>query len=207
MRVLPLLLATALAGAPALAHDAAHHHPAAAADQASSEATGVQVKLNPATLLDQQGRRVGFPDELFAGRIAIVDFVYTDCTTLCPLFSGIFADLQTRLGDRLGNQFVLVSISIDPTTDTPPRLKRYAERFEAGPGWLWITGAKPEIDRVLKGLGAYVPDFTRHPGAVLIGDTKSGRWTRLYGTPAVGEIERAAETFLAARVAEAGTPR
>jgi protein SCO1/2 len=178
----------------ARAHDPAHHHPAEAAAPAS-----VKVVLRDAPLLDASGKRVRLSQEVIGARIAVVNFIYTSCTTVCPVSSATFQQLQQKLGARLGKDVVLVSITVDPLRDTPQRLREYAGRYEAREGWVWLTGAKPDVDSVLKGLGAYSSRIEDHPATVLIGDARGGPWTRIFGFPSVDELMARIDTTHLAR--------
>ncbi len=140
-----------------------------------------EVKLHDLELLDQDGRKVRFRSDVVGDRIVVIDSFFTTCGLICPILSAIFVDLQEQLGDRLGKEVALVSISVDPNTDIPPRLKEFAGTWEAKPGWVFLTGQKGSVDRVLEGLGLYSADFAAHPAAFLVGDGKSGQWTRFYG--------------------------
>lgn len=191
------LAAAALVAAPALAHDAhmhhamQEHHPASHAHHAGASAAapaGADVELSQAPLLDVSGKRVQLARDVLAGRIAVVNFVYTHCTTVCPVTSATFELLQRKLGDALGRDVVLVSITVDPLRDTPWRLREFASRYDAGAGWHWLTGAKPDVDEVLKGFGAYTPDFADHPAMVLVGMPGSQQWTRFLGFPSVEQL-------------------
>lgn len=178
-----------------LAHDPAHEHHAAPA----SAPGAAKVVLRDVPLLDAGGRRVRLAQDVIGNRIAVVNFIYTACTTVCPVSSATFQLLQKRLASRLGKDVVLVSITVDPLRDTPPRLREYAGRYEAGEGWVWLTGAKPDVDSVLKGLGAYAPRFEDHPAMVLIGDARGGPWTRFLGFPSVDELLARIDTIHLAR--------
>jgi len=145
------------------------------------EARKVEVKLHDLEMLDQDGRKIHFRSDVVGDRIVVIDSFFTTCGLICPILSAIFADLQEQLGDRLGKEVALVSISVDPNTDIPPRLKEFAGTWEAKPGWVFLTGQKGSVDRVLEGLGLYSADFAAHPAAFLVGDGKSGQWTRFYG--------------------------
>jgi protein SCO1/2 len=180
----------------ARAHDAAHHHPPEAVAPASAK-----VALSEAPLLDQGGRRVRLAQDVIGERIAVVNFIYTSCTTVCPVSSATFQQLQQKLGARLGKDVVLVSITVDPLRDTPQRLREYAARYEAREGWVWLTGAKPDVDGVLKGLGAYSSRFEDHPSMVLVGDARGGPWTRFFGFPSVDELLARIDTVQAGREA------
>jgi protein SCO1 len=125
--------------------------------------------------------------DVIGERIAVVNFIYTTCTTVCPVSSASFAQLQERLGPALGREVVLVSITVDPVRDTPERLREYAARYGTREGWAWLTGAKRDIDGTLKGFGAYAPNFEDHPAMVLVGDA-SGGWSRFFGFPSVEQL-------------------
>jgi protein SCO1 len=110
-----------------------------------------------------------------------MSFIYTSCTTVCPVVSSIMAKVQQQLGARVGKEVQLVSISIDPQRDDPQRLADYARSFQKGPGWSWLTGSRPSVEATLKGLGSWSPDPGNHPPLILVGDGNSRQWTRYYG--------------------------
>ncbi|GAB4238002.1 MAG: SCO family protein [Deltaproteobacteria bacterium] len=194
--VAALALAAALAGHPA----PARAEGAKGVDAPEEVSSGtVAVRLYDAPLLDQDGRKVRFPGEVIGDRVVVIDTFFTTCTLICPILGAIFSDLQEQLGDRLERDVRLISISVDPATDIPPRLKRYAEQWEARPGWLFLTGEKKVVDRVLEGIGMYSPDFTDHPSAFLVGDGREGKWTRFYGFASPGQIVSRVEELLAGR--------
>lgn len=178
-RVIPLALLVFLAAA--LFAPGGSFAAQGSADEPEAEARKVEVKLHDLEMLDQDGRKVRFRSDVVGDRIVVIDTFFTTCGLICPILSAIFADLQEQLGDRLGKEVALVSITVDPNTDIPPRLKEYAGTWEARPGWVFLTGQKQGVDRVLDGLGFYSADFAAHPAAFLVGDGKSGKWTRFYG--------------------------
>jgi len=177
-------------------HDA-HRHEASTA-----YAGAAKVVMSAAPLLDQAGRRVRMAQDVIADRVAIVNFVYTACTTVCPVTSASFSQLQERLGGALGKEVVLVSISVDPLRDTPERLREYAKRFGARDGWVWLTGEKCDVDEVLKGFGAYTANFEDHPAMVLVGEA-SGGWTRYFGFPTIEQLLARADVLRLARASAA----
>jgi protein SCO1/2 len=176
-----------------LAHDE-HHHAASAAAPSTTK-----VVLRDVPLVDATGKRLRLAQDVIGERIAVVNFIYTSCTTVCPVSSATFQQLQQRLGASLGKEVVLVSITVDPLRDTPQRLREYAGRYEAREGWVWLTGAKPDVDSVLKGFGAYSSRFEDHPLMVLIGDARGGPWTRFFGFPSVDELLARIDTTHLAR--------
>jgi protein SCO1/2 len=200
------LLAAALGAAatlPASAGDDPHAACRAAAAEASAAPAGAPataaVTLEDLALVDQDGSSRRLRSEVVADRLVVMDFIFTSCTTICPVLSSRMAKLQEALGDRLGRDVHLVSISIDPLRDTPPRLLAYARKWRARPGWTFLTGPKPEVDAVLKGVGAYTPGFADHPPMFLVGDGRTGSWTRLNGFPDAERLLAQVDALAAAR--------
>jgi len=174
---------------------AGHDHSAPAA----APAQDIPVRLSGRPLSDQEGRRLRLKDDVIGDRIVVVSFVYTSCTTVCPVVSSIFSDLQTRLGDRLDKDVRLISMTVDPATDTPGRLKSYAANYAARPGWYWLTGSSANVAEALKGFGAYTEKFENHPVVVMIGDGRTGKWSRHYGLAKSETLMTQIESYLAAR--------
>jgi protein SCO1/2 len=186
------------------AHDGTKHADAPKGKPAPA-AQRVDITLHDEELVDQDGRRVRFVSDVMGEHIVLVNFVYTTCTTTCPLASAIFQQVQAQLGKRLGNDVVMVTVSVDPTTDTPERLKAYAAKFKAKSGWTWLTGNKYAVIKVLEGLGAYAEDFTTHPNMVLVGDARSGHWTRHFGFTSPQVIVAQVDELAAARASARST--
>lgn len=170
---------------PHAAHRAMLHKPKPISSSSS------QVKLPDLELLDQDGRRVKFRSDLVQDRLVVIDFIYTSCGTVCPILSSVFAQVQEELGDALGEEVFLISISVDPATDRPERLKAYAQRYQARPGWTFLTGERQTIDQLLSALGTYTFDLSEHPPSVLVGHAGKGHWTRFNGFPKPQEIHQA----------------
>jgi len=139
-------------------------------------------------VLDQQGRRLNFYTDLVKGKTVAVNFIFTTCTTICPPLAATFRRVQQDLGERVGRDVHLISISVDPTTDTPERLNSFASKFKAGPGWTFVTGGKPEISALLKSLGAMAADKNDHTAMMLVGNDRAGSWTRTYGLASASSI-------------------
>jgi protein SCO1 len=132
-------------------------------------------------VIDQDGKTVRFYSDLVKDRVVAVNFVFTTCTTICPPLGANFAKLRQLLGDRAGRDVRLISVSVDPATDTPERLKAWSQKFGAGPGWILVTGDRAEITRLLKALGVYTSGLGDHSPLVLLGNDARHRWTRAYG--------------------------
>ncbi len=181
--------------------DAHEHHRKMLEEQNKANANFADIVLPDAVLVTQDGAEVSLQSDVVGDRIVVMDFVYTTCTTVCPVLSAIFSQVQNKLGDRLGREVVMVSMSVDPNRDTPARLKKYAERLGAGDSWLWLTGRQQTVIEVLEELGAYTPNFADHPSMVLVGDGRSGQWARFIGFPGAAQIISKVDEFSAARMA------
>jgi protein SCO1/2 len=188
-----------LGSGPARAHGAAHDKHATQPPPSTTGSGSMEVKLLDLELIDQNGLPALFKSDVIGERIVVMNFIYTTCTTVCPVASAIFGQVQKRLGQRLGKDVFMVSVSVDPVRDRPARLKAYAKKQKARPGWTWLTGQKGTVDKVLEGLGAYAPSFEDHPTMVLVGDARTGAWTRFFGFTAPDQIMAEVDKLVAAR--------
>ncbi len=150
-------------------------------DRASASGPGAEHFTN-APLITQDGKVVRFYDDLIKGKSVVINFIYTECGDSCPLETAKLAQVQKLLGNRMGKDIFFYSISIDPKHDTPQMLKEYATKFHAGPGWLFLTGKKEDIELIRSRMGqAAAPDqnqLTDHSTSLVIGDEPSGQWMR-----------------------------
>jgi protein SCO1 len=129
-------------------------------------------------VLDQHNRALRFQSDLVDARTVVINFIFTSCTTTCPLLTTAMRAIQRELADRVGRDVWLISVSVDPTVDRPERLRAIAEQYGAGDGWTFVTGGRPEINRLLKALGSYGGDVTAHTTTMVIGNARTGRWIR-----------------------------
>jgi len=183
-------LALAGTGIHAAQDDPHAAHRAHTAQRASGAATSVAL---PGTdLLQTEGRAFRLDAAAFGQRVVVIDFVFTSCTTICPLLNAVMASLQTQLGNRLGEDIVLVSISVDPSRDTPVRMSNKAREIGAGPNWIWLTGPQAEIDRTLRAFGLPRGRPEDHPPTILVGSPQRGEWLKWVGLPRVDDLAQAA---------------
>jgi cytochrome oxidase Cu insertion factor (SCO1/SenC/PrrC family) len=161
--------------------EASHEVATPAAEMTKVSSTELPSKMNiPDTeLLDQNGRKIHFYTDLVKGQTVVINFIFTTCTTICPPLGATFARVQKELGDKADVRFI--SVSVDPATDTPERLKAWGAKFHAGEGWTFVTGDKPQVDELLRALGASSARREDHSPTVLIGNDANGVWTRTYG--------------------------
>ena len=160
--------------------------PAASSPSSSSsprEETGnlAKIKFPDVEVLNQNGERLHFYRDLVKGKTVAINFIFTTCTTICPPLDATFARMQKELGERAGRDVHLISISVDPLTDTPERLKAWGAKFRAGAGWTFVTGEKTQVDELLRAVSASSANPQDHTPTVIIGNDARGEWTRAYG--------------------------
>ena len=139
-------------------------------------------------LVDQDGREVSFYTDLLQDRTVIINVMFATCTGACPVMSGTLEKIQDHLGDRLGKDVRLLSISIDPVHDTPARLKEYAARFHARPGWYFLTGPRENVEAVLRKLGQWSDEPSAHQTLLLIGNERTGLWKKALALAPTDEL-------------------
>jgi len=144
-------------------------------------------KIPNAHIYDQNGNQLNFYNDLVKGKTVAINFIFTTCTASCPPLTATFRKVQQNAVDR-GLPLQLISISVDPTVDTPERLHAFAEKFNAGPGWTFVTGDKSEIDTLLQGLGAAVSNKNDHTPMIMIGNDNADYWTRAYGLSSPSQL-------------------
>jgi protein SCO1/2 len=186
--VKPLAIASALAAAMiaslapcASAHSAddphaQHHHEMMAGTTRST----VDYTVPPVKLVRDDGRTVSLTDELNDGRPVVMNFIYTTCTSICPLSSQTFSQLQGKLA-TLRENVHMVSISIDPEQDTPARLSEYARKFRAGPGWQHYTGTLAASTEAQRAFDVYRGDKMSHTPVTLLRSAPGKPWVRIDG--------------------------
>jgi protein SCO1/2 len=160
---------------------------ASAGAQAAAASPG-QKYFGDIKLLNQDGKEMNLYSDLMQGRTVVINVMFTTCTGACPVMSATIEKIQTHLGDRVGKDVRLVSISIDPVHDTPARLKEYAARFHAGPGWVFLTGSKEDVQAALRKLGQWVEDPSDHQTLFLIGNDRTGLWKKAFALAPTDQI-------------------
>ena len=150
------------------------------ADATTEKYSFSSMQIPNVRVLDQNGKALDFYSDLVKGHNVAINFIFTTCTTVCPVLTATFRRVQTEL-EKSQSEVKLISVSVDPTVDTHERLRDFADKFKAGPGWTFVTGDKTEIDSLLQRLGAGVGNKNDHTSMVLIGNDPADVWTRTYG--------------------------
>ncbi len=153
----------------------------AASETATAAVDQKPLEIPDVELIDHNGNRVRLYTDLVKGRNVAINTFFTSCTTICPVLTATVANVQKKLLELGRDDIQLISISVDPTTDTPSRLKAWSENFNVQPGWTLLTGDKASIDQALKALQSFTPDPKDHSPMILIGNEPSGTWKQVFG--------------------------
>jgi protein SCO1/2 len=153
----------------------------AGAASAASEAPGGSTFSN-AVLTTHEGRQVRFHDELIKDRIVVLNMMYTVCAGICPLNTASLLQVQRALGERVGRDIFIYSLTLRPEMDTPAALQDYATRYGVGKGWTFLTGRPADVDAIRRSMGFYDSDpaadadISNHTGMLRIGNAARDRW-------------------------------
>jgi len=150
-------------------------------------------------LTTHEGRRVKFYDDLIKNRLVVINMMYAQCEGICPISTMNLQQVHKALGQRVGRDIFMYSITLEPKHDTPQVLKQYVAARSIQPGWLFLTGEPAHVDEIRRTLGFFDPNpavdsnRSQHTGMVRIGNDTYDRW---HMTPALGEPEPIVEAIL-----------
>jgi protein SCO1/2 len=147
---------------------------AANAHAQEAQPSAAQKYFTDTVLINQNGEKMRLYSDLLKGKTVIIDSFFATCQGSCLPMSRNLAKCRTRSAIVLGKDAVIISISVDPTVDTPPALKAYAKKLNARPGWYFMTGDKQNVDFALKKLGQFVDDKQDHLNIFIIGNERTG---------------------------------
>lgn len=139
------------------------------------------VDIPDLSLLDQNGKRVRFYSDLFKGKVVVLSFFFTSCTYVCPMQGAALSRLKSHLGERLGKDVFFVSVTKDPETDTPERLRLWGNRYGAGRGWTLVTGEREVMRKLVMNMTGEPLGTEMHQPVVVIGSDKTGTWMEAPG--------------------------
>lgn len=149
--------------------------------------TLVTVNLPDVILFNQEGDQARLLDLMKSDRPVMVDFIYATCTTICPVLSAGFSNLQRKLGpDR--EKVVMISFSIDPEHDTPEIMKEYLETYGAESGWHFYTGSRDGMDRLMKAFGVFVTNKMNHLPVTFLRKPGETQWVKIYGLISTADL-------------------
>jgi protein SCO1/2 len=143
---------------------------------------------------DQEGRALKFYDDLIKNKMVIISFIYTSCTDICPLTTARMTQLEDKLGNLVGRDFFIISMTVDPENDTPEKLKAYAKAYGTGPGWTFVTGSPENIRAINYKLGDRSRQLSEHRNEIVLGNAATGEWQR---DNVFGDLDRVVMTVRA----------
>ena len=131
-------------------------------------------------LVNQNGEKVCFTDLVQSDKPVIVNFIFGACSGICPVIAAGYSNLQQKLGPE-SKKVHLVSITIDPENDTPKIMKEFLKRYQAQPGWDFLTGSREDVDKLMYAFNAYIPNKAYNFPLTLIHSPTDGAWVRIFG--------------------------
>lgn len=138
-------------------------------------------------LRTHEGKAVRFYDDLIKGKVVTINLIYATCTKICPTVTANLARVHKLLGDRVGRDIFMYSITLKPEVDTPEVLRKYAEMHEAGAGWFFLTGEPKDVELLRRKLGFVDPDpvvdadKSSHTGNIRYGNEALQVWATCPG--------------------------
>ena len=143
-------------------------------------------------VIDQNGRTLHFYDDVIKGKIVVISFIYTSCQDLCPLNTARMAQLYDKLDGAVGRDLFFISMTVDPENDTPERMKAFADAFDVGPGWLFLTGKVADIRAINYKLGDRSDrSLSEHRNEIVLGNDAISDWQRASAFGDLGSVAQA----------------
>ena len=122
------------------------------------------------TLTDQHGDRVNLSD--YRGKWVVMDWIYTNCMTVCPSLTHEMMEVRDALGDRIGTRLELISVTFDAERDGVETMRKHAENVTGNAqGWAWLTGTQKETDAVARAYGLAYADAPAMMGVPMFDHT------------------------------------
>lgn len=141
----------------------------------------VHFEIPDVEVLDQDGNKRRFYSDLIKDKIVVMSFFYTSCPSFCPSMNRKLGRLQESLGDRFGKDVFIVTVTKDPETDTPARLKEWSKNLKIKSGWTMVTGDVNAIGKIVRDFTGDPLGKASHNTIFIIGNDKTGSWADLSG--------------------------
>jgi protein SCO1 len=154
----------------------------------AAERTPAHKYFSDVELINQHGERLRFYSDLLQGKVVIISSFMATCKAACPPKNLNLEKIQNAAGERLGKDVLILSITVDPLTDTPAKLKEYASSYHARPGWHFLSGKKENVDWALYKIGQYVANKEEHGNIFVMGNEKTGLWKKALGLAPASEL-------------------
>jgi len=170
--------------------------PATVAQNPTEDPSPAHKYFTDVVLINQNGEKMRFYSDLLKGKVVVIDSFFATCQGSCLPMNRNLEKVQEALGDHIGKDVLIISISVDPTVDTPASLKDYAKKLHARPGWYFLTGDKQNVDFALNKLGQFVSDKQDHLNIFIIGNERTGLWKKAFGLARSDELVKIVESVL-----------
>lgn len=155
----------------------------AAVNAVAGDATAEEKARNYFTdlaVIDQNGKQQRFYSDVLKGKVVLLNFIFTSCESACPMLVQKLKTTRALMAESIKDDVWFVSISIDPERDTPEAMKKFAAKHGVDESrWIFLTGDKQNLDRIIKKLGQYTPDIEAHSTLMLAGNTLTRHWSRV----------------------------
>lgn len=145
------------------------------------------------------GRKLRFYRDLIKGKVVIFNMMYTACTNICPPNTASLLSVQNALGERVGRDLFMYSITLQPEIDTPAALREYAGKYGVGPGWTFLRAQRRDLETIRRKLGFFNTDpvadadISKHTGMIRVGNEPLDRWFMM---PAVSSTRQIVSSIL-----------
>lgn len=149
-----------------------------------------------------EGKKVRFYDDLVKGRLVMFNMMYASCTNICPPSTANLLQVQQALGERVGREVFMYSLTLQPEFDRPDVLRDYMKRYGIKNGWTFLTGARQDVDLVRRRLGFFDPDpavdadLRQHTGMLRIGHDARDRWSMIPAQATTRQIVNSVSNYL-----------
>jgi protein SCO1/2 len=163
--------------------------PATSASNVMGESASI--KLIDHEMIDTEKRTVKLVSDIMQDHIVVMNFIYTDCTTVCPVSTHIMKSVyqNVRNHPNLKKEVRLITLTLNPNIDTPRKMHEFSKKYgDDTNNWFWLTGRSTQVNEALLGLRAYAADVTEHASIILVGDPQKNHWTSFYQFPHVNKI-------------------
>jgi protein SCO1/2 len=169
---------------------------ASPAADAAAQVSAAQKYFTDVQLVNQNGQKMRFYNDLLRNKVVIINSFFATCAGSCLPLNRNLEKVQEALGDRMGKDVHIISISVDPAVDTPANLKEYAKKLHARPGWFFLTGTKQDVDFALKKIGHFVDQKESHLNVFIIGNERTGLWKKAFGLAASDNLMKVVESVI-----------
>ncbi|HEY6803056.1 MAG TPA: SCO family protein [Pyrinomonadaceae bacterium] len=150
----------------------------------------VQIPIPDLVVLDQNGTQKHFYSDLIKDKVVVLSFFFTSCVSVCPAMSVALTKLQTNLGDKLGKDVFIITVTKDPETDTPAKLREWGNKVGVKPGWTMVTGETKVIEKLVRDFTGDPLGRGLHNTVFILGSDKTGEWTDLHEFTSADELRQ-----------------